>query len=79
MAKFLRCASVFPRDNTGHYPAKQGIALCPQAYVSVLDDKVGHVLVAGLVFVLRAVTEQLVEFLKVNLLAVFSPVESFDE
>ena len=54
------------REYTGHYSAKQGIALCPQAYVSVLDDEVGHVLIAGLVFVLRAVIKQLIEFLKVN-------------
>ena len=67
------------RENTGHYPAKQCIALCPQADVSVLDDKIGHVLVAGLIFVLRALAEQLVKFLEVKLLAVFSPVKSFDE
>ena len=67
------------RKNAGHYPAKQRIALCPQTYVAVLNDEIGHVLVAGLVLVLRAVTEQLVKFLEVNSLAVFSPVEPFDE
>ena len=75
---FKMCICI-SRENTGHYPAKQRIALCPKAYVAVLDDKIGHVFVAGLVFVLRAVAEQLVKFLEVNLLAVFSPVESFDE